>query len=124
MKVAIAYWHGRVSPVFDVAQNVLLVDVENGRETARVKKTLQRNNSSFERTQLILQFGVKLVICGAISEQFLVLLQSAGVGVLSNVCGSTEDVLQAFLNGTLRSSDFFMPGFHNRRQRYRKRRGR
>ena len=121
MKVAIPYWQGRVSPVFDVAQNLLLADVENGREITRVKRTL-KNSDSFNRVQDILQFGVKLVICGAVSEQFLVLLQSAGVGVISNVCGPIEDVLKAFLKGTLTNSDFFMPGFNNRR--HRKRRGR
>ena len=123
MKVAIPYWQGRVSPVFDVAQNLQLVDVENGREIMRAKRTL-KNSDSFNRAQHILQFDVKLVICCAISEPFEVSLQSAGVGVISNVCGPIEDVLKAFLNGTLADSDLFMPGFNNRRRRHRKRRGR
>jgi len=35
MKIAIPNWQGRVSPVFDVARDVLLVDVVDGLAQAR-----------------------------------------------------------------------------------------
>jgi len=35
MKVAIPYWQERVSPVFDVAGRVLLVEVAEGKEQGR-----------------------------------------------------------------------------------------
>jgi hypothetical protein len=35
MRVAIAHWQDRVSPVFDSATRVLLVDVAEGRESGR-----------------------------------------------------------------------------------------
>ena len=123
MKIAIPYWHGRVSPVFDVAQNLLLVDVENKQETRRTKMGLH-DSDAFNRTQHILQFGAGQIICGAISESLLVLLLSAGVGVYANVCGPVEEVLKAFLQGTLENSNFRLPGSNDRWHRHRKRRGR
>ncbi len=123
MKIAIPYWQGRVSPVFDVAQKFLLIDIEDGQETAREEKTLKEDDS-FSRAISVLHFGVRLVICGAISEPLRVTLQSDGVGVLANVCGPVDDVLNAFLNCTLSNNDFLMPGFNNRGRRNRKRRSR
>jgi len=123
MKLAIPYWHGRVSPVFDVAQNVLLVDVEKEREIKRVTRSLD-NRDLFNRAQYVLQLGAQMIICGAISEAFLMMLQSAGVRVVSNVCGPIDDVLEAFLNDTLTNSDFCMPGFNTGQRRHRKRRSR
>jgi predicted Fe-Mo cluster-binding NifX family protein len=41
MKVALATWNGRISPVFDVARQVLLLDVEEGRVVARCEETLR-----------------------------------------------------------------------------------
>ena len=35
MRVAIPTWSGRISPVFDVAERLLLVEVENGVEVGR-----------------------------------------------------------------------------------------
>ena len=123
MKVAIPYWQGRVSPVFDVAQNLLLADVENGQVIKRVNIMLN-NSDSYNRAQHILQLGAETVICGAISESFEISLQSVGVRVLSNVCGPIEDILKAFINKTLANSDFLMPGFNTRRRRHRQRHGR
>jgi len=123
MKIAIPYWQGRVSPVFDVAQKLLLIDIEDGQETAREEKMLEEDDS-LSRAISVLQLGVRLVICGAISEPLRVTLQSDGVGVLANVCGPVDGVLNAFLNCTLSNNDFLMPGFNNWGQRNRKRHGR
>src|SRR3989339_815308 len=35
MRIAIAHWQGRVSPVFDVSDQLFLIDIENGREQMR-----------------------------------------------------------------------------------------
>ncbi len=123
MKAVIPCWHGRVSPVFDVAQNLLLVEIEQGREITCVKKRFN-NGDSFKRVQCILHFGAEVLICGAISEPIVVTLQSAGVQVYANVCGPIDEVRKAYLAGTLANSAFCMPGFTNRRRRNRKRRGR
>ena len=123
MKIAIPYWNDRVSPVFDVAQNLMLVDVENKQEIRRTKTGLH-DADAFNRTRHVLQFGADQVICGAISESLLVLLRSAGVGVYANVCGPVEEVLKAFLQGTLENSNFRLPGSDDRWGRQRRRRGR
>lgn len=114
MKVAIPSWQGRVSPVLDVACNLLLIDVENGQEVKRVKRKLAYADP-FARAQHISQYGADMLICGAISEPLEITLQSAGVRVLANICGPIEDVLNALLNDSLLNSVFLMPGCDDRR---------
>ena len=36
MRIVIPQWQGRVSPVFDVAVNLLLIDIEEGRDVRNV----------------------------------------------------------------------------------------
>ena len=40
MKVALATWNGRISPGFDIARQVLMLDAEEGRVVARCEETL------------------------------------------------------------------------------------
>jgi predicted Fe-Mo cluster-binding NifX family protein len=118
MKIAIPYWRGVVSPVFDFAATVLIVDIENGTEMARNKKAL-RYTEPLARVRYLLYLNTNILICGAISRQLEFTLQSSGVQVVSNICGPTDEVLSAFLKGTLNSRPFLMPGYV-----YRGRRGR
>ena len=66
MKVAIPHWQERVSPVFDSAGSVLLIDIENGRERQREERRLTRTDI-MARAGEFLKFGADVLICGAIS---------------------------------------------------------
>jgi len=44
MRIAIAHWTGRVSPVFDVSDRLLLIDVEGGQEQKRKDIKLTSEN--------------------------------------------------------------------------------
>ena len=43
MKIAIPISDDRVSPVFDVARRLLLVDIEDGREVGRTEEVLEKS---------------------------------------------------------------------------------
>ena len=122
MRIAIPTWDGRISPVFDVARRLLLVDVDGNAEVGRSEVELEEMRM-VARTARLTSLGVQVLVCGAISMPFEAMLTSAGVRVLPQVCGSVDDVLRAYLAGQLAGDAFLMPGCCGRRRRFRGGRG-
>lgn len=118
MKVGITSWDGRVSPVFDVAKRLLVVDVERDTEIGRSEVDLAETRLA-ARARRVTGLGVQVLICGAISWPLEAMLTSAGVRVMPQTCGPVEDVLRAFFAGQLASGVFLMPGCCGRRRRFR-----
>jgi predicted Fe-Mo cluster-binding NifX family protein len=116
MEVAITCWHGRVSPVLDVASTVLLVTLEGDRETMRQEVSIE-GTGAMHRTQHILRLGVNTVICGAVSRPLELALGAVGVEVIAHVCGKTDDVLKAFIEERLDDEEYLMPGCCRLRRR-------
>ena len=118
MRVAIPAYGGRISPVFDAAQHLLIIDILNGEERGRNELVMQAPES-LRRARWVTGLGVNVLICGAISWPLAALLESAGVRVISRKCGHVEDVLRAFKSGGLSQDAFLMPGCRGRRRRKR-----
>ena len=118
MKVAIPHWQGRISPVFDVARNALLVDIDNGREQTRQNVPLSVDESQ-GRAKFLSAMGVDVLVCGAISRQLEMALSSSGVEVIPHICGDVERVLAVFISGRFNRDMFLMPGCRGRRWRFR-----
>ena len=114
MRIAIPEWQGRVSPVFDVAVNLLLIDVEGGREVRREQRRLHGADDSLARSGEFLSFGANILICGAISAPVEARLLASGVQVVGFTCGMVDDVLAAYLRGDLANRLFIMPGCKRR----------
>jgi predicted Fe-Mo cluster-binding NifX family protein len=120
MRIAIPLWQGRVSPVFDEASRILLVDISNKRERHRREESLVMQNP-FDRAKLLPNLGVDLLICGMISQTQQTALASTGIRIIPHICGSMEDVIAAFLDGRIENGALRMPGC-GRRKRLRNRR--
>lgn len=120
MKVAIPVWEGRISPVFDVARRVLVVELADGVEAAREDMSLQAATLP-GRAKFLAELGVELLICGAISRPLEEMLAAADVQVIPHTCGPVEEVLRAFLSGQLTQQAFLMPGCRGGRRRFRAR---
>ena len=118
MRVAIPTWSGRVSPVFDVAKHLLLVDLDGEAEAGRQEAAVEETELG-ARTRRMAQLGVNVLICGAISMPLEAMLVSAGVRVIPHTCGTVEEVLQAFASGRLTDETFLMPGCCGRRRQFR-----
>jgi len=118
MKVAIAHWQGRVSPVFDVATRLLLVEVAGGRECGRGEVSLATRDL-VQRAGELSRSGTDVLICGAISWPLEIAVSSLGIQIVPNVCGQVEEVLRAFLEDELSDPAFLMPGCCGRRRRFR-----
>jgi predicted Fe-Mo cluster-binding NifX family protein len=118
MRIVIPVRKGRVSPVFDVARKVLIVDVgaDDGLKFSRA--WLDHSNGQVRPQQLV-DLGTDLLICGFISASLEESIASTGIGITGQVCGSVQEVLRAFLDGVLGECDFVTPGSTERAQRFR-----
>ena len=121
MKVAIPHWQGRISPVFDVAGNVLIVEIDGGVERSRQDVAFDVEEPQARAARLV-ETAADVLVCGAISRPLEMALAAAGVEVVSQTCGEVEEVLLALVSGRLRDDAFLMPGCRGRRRRYRGRR--
>jgi predicted Fe-Mo cluster-binding NifX family protein len=118
MKVALTTWNGRISPVFDVARQVLILDVEDGRVLARREETLPGTEAQAQAGRLA-ALGPQTLICGAISRPMAALLAASKIRVIPFTAGDVERVLGAWLLGTLPSPALSMPGCCGRMRRCR-----
>jgi len=116
MRVALATWNGRISPVFDVARQVLLVDVEDGRANSRHEALLPGTDPQAQADRLG-ALGPRVLICGAISQAMAAMLAAKGVEVIPFTAGHVEQVLAAWLAGGLPAPAWTMPGCCGRKRR-------
>jgi predicted Fe-Mo cluster-binding NifX family protein len=123
VRVAIANFDGRVSPVFDVARRLLLVDVDARSEAVRQEVSLA-DCDPLSRVGRLVGLGVEVLICGAISRPLEAALLSAGIQVVAQTCGPVDEVLAAYGAGRLNGQAFLMPGSCGRRRRARHGHGR
>ena len=108
-RVAIPIFRSRVSPVFDSCLQLLVVDVEEDRQTSRTQLYLDQLSPS-QRLDVLRRAGVTTVICGGISEVFHHMLNSAGIRTITGIAGEIEEVITAFLADRLDQAYFYMPG--------------
>ena len=109
MKIAIPIWYNRISPVFDTASRFLIIEVEDEKEKHRFETTLDEHDLT-QRCLRIQGLGIDTLICGAISRPYSSMLISSGINIVPEISGQAEDVLKAYLQGSLFDSQFLMPG--------------
>lgn len=114
MRVAFSHWKGRLSPVFDVSDRILLIDIEHGGEKMRQDILLTCRDPLY-RAKEISDLGADILVCGAVSQIMETALERAGVQVTAFMCGDLQSVIAAFMCGELNGTRFRMPG--NRRKR-------
>jgi predicted Fe-Mo cluster-binding NifX family protein len=117
MKIALPVWCDRISPVFDVAGQLLLADVADGQVIARDAHALTEAATD-ARIRRLVELGVNTLVCAGISQPLEAGLTDRGIRVVAWVCGNVEEVLAAFIAGRLHEERFAMPGCcWQRRQR-------
>ena len=122
MRIAIPIWEKRVSPVLDSALNLMIVEVNDHKVTSRFVYPLDEHNLS-RRCLRIKELDINTLICGAVSSPFRRMLQASGIDVIQEISGIAEDVLTAYLQGSLFCSKFMLPWCRRKRfQSHRRRR--
>ncbi len=109
MKIAVSVWEGRVSPVFDTAARLLVLDAEETGEASRFEVFLDEQTCS-RKCSRIQVLGVEVLICGAISRYFHGILTASGIRVIPWICGAASEVVNAYMDGTLSQPRYLMPG--------------
>jgi predicted Fe-Mo cluster-binding NifX family protein len=110
MKVAVTIWEGRISPVADLTQELLVVDIGGQSITSRHHEHFD-NDSLFYRARKLDDLGVRTFICGAISGFYGALVEGYGIRLISFVHGQVDEVLDAFLNDSLVNPRFVTKGY-------------
>jgi predicted Fe-Mo cluster-binding NifX family protein len=111
MKIAIPVWKDRVSPVFDVARSIRIIDIHNGCVAGRSNRQLKKH----ERARVLADLGVDLLICAAISTSLESTIWLSGVEVISDTCGTPEEIIEAYLAGPGALARLRSPGIARKR---------
>ena len=119
MKVALTVWDGRISPVFDVCREALILSIDGSSIVSEDRVLLDAMQPSTQVERLV-SLGVKVLVCGAISEPLQSQLLDQGIDVIAFVAGEADDVVKAYLSGSLPNQTLLMPGCHGRRRCHRR----
>lgn len=122
MKIVIPVLRNRVSPVFDWSRNLLLIDIQSGREMSRQEIAIAEPNQGKQVCKLV-ELGANLLVCSGISKELMSLIKARSIGVISGVSGDIDDVLRAICMKKLSHPRFMMPGCAGRRGQNRLRSG-
>ena len=66
IKAAFAYWGRRIAPVFDVARQIHLLEVESGRIVSETQEILP-DDLPVQKAIRLAELSVGTLVCGAIS---------------------------------------------------------
>ena len=105
MKVGISVWEDRISPVLDGSNRLLVIDIEDGEAAGRREVELDEAFLPF-KARKIAGLGLDVLICGAVSRPLAAMLTNSGISIVGWANGSVDDVLRAFLNKELETTDF------------------
>jgi predicted Fe-Mo cluster-binding NifX family protein len=112
MRIAMPVWSDRISPVLDVARELVLVDIK--RKQVMDRKILAIDGNRFSEIAYMLnRNNVDIVLCGALSDVLFNTLRRRGIRVQCWLTGEIDDILDAFISGRLRDPRYRMPGCFN-----------
>jgi predicted Fe-Mo cluster-binding NifX family protein len=115
IRVAVSTWNGRISPVFDVSRTLLVLEIGETGIIGRREQPLDGGLS--RRVEQVAAIGAHVLLCGAISKPLEGILTARGLRVVPCISGEVEEVIRAYLAGTLDCPRFTMPGCLRRRVR-------
>jgi len=109
VKTVIPVFKNRVSPVFDWCSNLLVVEIQSGREVGR-SNVAAAGTDPVRQADQVVELGAGMVVCGGIGERLLCMIEASNIRVIPGVSGDIDDVLAALIAGELPHPRFMMPG--------------
>jgi len=109
MNTAFAVWENRIAPVFDVARQLYIVEVESGKVIRETQQELT-DEIPAKRALLLSDLDIGTLVCGAISRPLQLMLIGYGIQVIPFIAGDLQEIIQAWLSGRLGQNNFTMPG--------------
>lgn len=120
MRLAIATTRNRVSPLFDTARQLWVVELQGGAVVFQRHEPFE-HDSFPEKVAALSRLGVQALVCGGISRDLAGMIESGGIQLHPFVRGDVGQVLEAWRQGALPSDAFRMPGCGGRGRRRRRR---
>jgi predicted Fe-Mo cluster-binding NifX family protein len=102
MIVAIPAFDSKVSPRFDTAQELIVLEMDNGTIINRERRALDSGSVS-GKIKVLLDLGVNTLICGGIDRLSRQQLRFNRIEVYAWVTGEIDDALSCFLSNGLNS---------------------
>jgi len=118
MIIAIPVFNTRLSPLFDTAGNILLINWDGEKELKRelISATHLDSLRKFKRLK---ELNTDVLLCGAISSDVMEYFISSNIKIIAFLCGEFEEILTSFKKGDiLNDNRFSMPGCCRKRRRY------
>ncbi len=106
MKIAIPAFHSKVSPRFDTAQELVLLEVIDGAVMNRKRQPLHAYSAA-GKIKTLLEQGVDTLICGGIDRLSRQQIGFNNIEVYSWVTGEIDDAVSCFLGNGLHSGTIF-----------------
>lgn len=103
-------WNHRIAPVFDVAQKLLLVDIDPLRTDSNPHEILLPPEPDERKIKRMSELGIDVLVCGAVSRFMETMLVNAGIQVIGFVAGSCREIIDALKSGDFHGKDYAMPG--------------
>jgi predicted Fe-Mo cluster-binding NifX family protein len=116
MRLAIPTRKDRISPVFDSAGQILVIDLEEWKELSRCVAPLPEGSLA-GRVARLKELAVVVLICGGISRTLRQMIEADGIRVYPWTAGNVEEVLEAYRQGKLNEAEWLMPGCGDRERR-------
>ncbi|HPM77891.1 MAG TPA: NifB/NifX family molybdenum-iron cluster-binding protein [bacterium] len=109
MRIAIATFQTRISPRFDCANIVWLVDLEGENEVARTELSLAQTPPP-ARAALLRSHDVAVLLCGGLRRCDYFDLIDQGIEVIAGLMGEAQEMLTAYRQGRLDPAPCWEPG--------------
>ena len=100
VRVAVPVFGTDIAPRFCFAREMVVVDLDAGRETGRRFVLFGKGRWS-QRIRLLEDLGVDVLLCGGFNRRLQPVAAQAGIEVLWGQRGAVETVLEAYLSGKL-----------------------
>ncbi len=117
MKAAFSVWDKRISPVFDVSKNFLVLEIEEGAVSATSEVSIIED-VPVRKISRLNDMNIEDLVCGAISRPLAETAAAFSIKVFSFTAGDIEDVIEAYLAGNLSDPALSMPGCGGRRTHF------
>lgn len=102
-KILIPLQDNDVAPRFDLATEVLIVEIIGNTDVGEQRMVVLPRASADQLCQLIIGEGVRTVICGGIEDDYYQYLVWKRIEVIDSIVGSSRAALECYVDRTLKS---------------------
>jgi predicted Fe-Mo cluster-binding NifX family protein len=102
-------FQARISPVLDACNDLIVVDIEEGKEIQRITVSLAALTLP-ERSQTIARRKIDTLICAGISDLMSRYLTGRGIRLINGIAGNVDQIVEAYCQRRLDEARYQMPG--------------